>query len=97
MMPDLHDVIAERELEAGDGRPGGVTVRLGRPAPDPEGDWSCPFQVVGIDGRAEVYAAYGVDALQALVLAIQMIRAQLGSAQARHGLTWLGGDDLGLG
>lgn len=95
-MPELHDVIAEREFEA-QGRPGGVTLRLGRPAPDPQGDWSCPFQTVGLGRDGEVHTAYGVDAVQALVLALQMARAQLQSVQAEHGLTWLDGSDLGLG
>jgi hypothetical protein len=87
-------VIAKRELERrGGGEP--VVVRIGRPAEDPEGDWYCPVQITGV-GDDTVYKAFGADSMQALVLALQMLRARLGAEQREHGLTWLGMDDLGV-
>jgi hypothetical protein len=94
----LGEVIAERRLEwAGSGPAGEVVVRIGRPVPDPEpgGDWLCPVQVVGMY-RDAVRAAYGVDAVQALVLAFQMIDADLRAGQRAAGrrLLWLEQTDL---
>ncbi|CAA9373277.1 MAG: hypothetical protein AVDCRST_MAG89-4776, partial [uncultured Gemmatimonadetes bacterium] len=40
--------------------------------------------------------AYGLDAIQALKLCMEMIRADLGALQRPHRLTWLGEDDLGF-
>lgn len=96
----LGEVVAERRLEwAGGGPADGVVVRIGRPVPDPEpgGDWLCPVQIVGIHSGA-VRAAYGVDAVQALVLALWMIDIDLRALQRETGLTllWLDQTDLGF-
>ena len=96
----LGEVIAERRLEWAGGGPGdGVLVRIGRPVPDPEpgGDWLCPIQIVGAHGDA-VRAAYGVDAVQALVLALWMIDIELRALQkdAGRALLWLDRTDLGF-
>lgn len=96
----LGEVIAERRLEwAGGGPEDGVVVRIGRPVPDPEpgSDWLCPVQIVGMHGDA-VRAAHGVDAVQALVLALWMIDVDLRALQkdAGRALLWLEQDDLGF-
>ncbi|HEY0016553.1 MAG TPA: hypothetical protein VGC13_09555 [Longimicrobium sp.] len=93
--PALGDVIAERELEV-DGAAGAV-VRIGRPTPDPAegGDWRCPFQIVGLGDEA-VHEAFGIDAVQALQLCLQMIDIHLASARGAREITWLGGADLGF-
>jgi hypothetical protein len=88
----LEDVIAERAIDA-DGVTGAVQVRIGRPVADPEGDWSCPIQVTGIGSDAPLSVA-GVDSLQALTLALDMLRARLSAAGREKQLRWLDGTDL---
>lgn len=101
MVQQLEDVIAERTLEAG--KPGTdgakeIRVRLGRPFsdPDPEGDWICPVQILGL-GDEEIANVYGIDAIQALTLALQKVGIDLAAA-TRSGLElrWLEGSDLGF-
>lgn len=92
----LGEVIAERKLE----RPGEkgsdpVWVRIGKPVEEPEGDWVCPFQITG-RGDDEVYAAAGIDAVQALMLCLQMIGLQLRADAKARPLTWLDDPDLGF-
>ncbi len=96
-LDDVGDVIAERELEIEDGRP--VLVQIGKPQRDPDvgGDFYCPFQMTGI-GNEKIRYACGVDTVQALVLTLNMIAAELyTSDEARSGkLTWLGQRNLGI-
>ncbi len=96
----LGEVIAERRLEWAGGAPAGeVVVRVGRPVRDPlpGGDWLCPIQIAGMYGDA-VRVAYGVDAVQALILAFQMLDADLRAGQRAAGraLLWLEQTDLGF-
>ena len=88
--------IASRVLRA----PGGKVVRivLGSPYQDPKdpnGDWSCPFEVTGLDEelRGE---GHGVDSLQAVIEALRGIRLTLGSRS--RDLCWLSDTegDVGL-
>ncbi len=54
-----------------------VEVRIGKPEPMPDGiDWYCPYQIDGI-GSGNVWWAGGVDAVQALVLALSQVGAKL--------------------
>ena len=103
----LGDVIIERVLEWRTPRARRtVAVRIGRPVPDPEprGDWLCPIQFVGFRraGLSGVQPILGVDALQALVLALGHIQLELSALQddlhtsGRARLTWLGSADLGF-
>jgi hypothetical protein len=94
-MDVLTEVIAERELERNGVDAAPAVVRIGRPMPAPEVDWMCSFQILGA-GDEVVRTAYGLDAVQALKLCLEMIRADLGTLQRAHGLTWMGGDDLGF-
>ena len=97
-MVSLGDVIAERELELhtpdGTAR---VRVQLGRPVRDgPAGAWGCPLRVAA-PGRVLERVAYGPDAVEALLLALQMVRVELlhDLPRATGGrLTWLGQTDL---
>jgi hypothetical protein len=95
---ELTDVLAERRLEAigADGSRTAVTLSIGRPFPDPlpGGDWCCCFRVSGL-GDGGVRAAFGVDSLQALLLAIYRIQLELAAADGVR-LEWLGMADLGL-
>lgn len=94
----MTELIARREytLTTAD-RTATIVVHLGRPVPfpdDPNDNWYCPWTVDGPDGLWEHYAG-GVDALQAVLLAVSGLRADLQLLARRGSLTWLGGD-LGL-
>jgi hypothetical protein len=73
-----------------------VTVLIGKPEKFPdEDDYFCPYQIVGV-GSERVRHAAGVDAVQALQLAMQMIGADLSASKQSGKLTWLGDDELGF-
>jgi hypothetical protein len=98
-LKSLEAIIAVRELDLEGG--GHVTVLIGKPEkfPDSE-DYYCPYQIVGIK-RSSIRYAGGVDAVQALDLALKMIGADLYTAdEAKSGaLSWRGGSgegDLGF-
>ncbi len=94
----ITDLLAEREYEA-QAAAGGATrkvvLRIGRPRPDPEGDWLCPVQVVGLEDDA-VMNVNGIDAVQALLLAMQMAGARLTHPPRGVTVTWMGMPDVGL-
>jgi hypothetical protein len=96
---DRLEVIAEREFDlAHGGTEQVVLLRIGKPVPDPEpgGDWACPIQLIGLDDDS-VQLAYGVDSLQAVLLAIQLAGVLLERGpHAGEKLSWLGQTDLGL-
>ncbi len=72
-----------------------VVVTIGKPRPDPSGDWRCSFRIRGIsDDRRRV--ARGLDALQALLLAVEGAREALAASDLV--LLWEGGEagDTGL-
>jgi len=101
---ELGEVIAEREVlfTPDEGEPHVIIVRLGRPRPDPSApkhSWCCPYQILGI-GRDRVLAIFGVDAMQALVLALHTVPGELAAHVRNHpgkltgfgapDTTWLG-------
>ncbi|HYD50979.1 MAG TPA: hypothetical protein VEA99_00075 [Gemmatimonadaceae bacterium] len=77
------------------GDAGHVQVELGRPLPDGQGGvWVCGVRVTS-QHRVLERAAVGVDALNALRVAVQMIRQEIVDELPRmHGvtLTWHGRD-----
>jgi hypothetical protein len=78
---EIGEVIAERQMTyvANDGSSTAVSVHVGKPIPDPSaehGDWFCPYKISGL-GDSEVRAIFGVDSMQALLLAIHTIPAEL--------------------
>jgi hypothetical protein len=83
-------VIAERVLSV-DGEPGrivAVTIYAPEPDRDTGADWRCEFRAQGVlDARD---TAHGVDALQALLNAIQGVRKALDDSGLS--LTWAGGE-----
>ncbi len=96
---NIGDVIVEREFEL---RQGGQSQRvrllIGRPRrmAEPGSDWTCPFQIQGL-GDEQIREACGVDAVQALMLCLQMASALLQHHRKQGlALTWLGQKDLGL-
>lgn len=100
IMLNLHDVgtvIATRELRHSDG--GTITVIIGKPQKfsDSE-DIYCPYQITGIK-RNKVRYAVGIDAVQALELALKMIGADLYTSDEAHAgnLSWEAGEKGDLG
>jgi hypothetical protein len=78
---ELGDVIAERRLvfEATEGWTRDVSVKIGRPVLDPSAPretWVCPFEIQGL-GTGRAMGILGVDAMQALLLAIHTIPSEL--------------------
>jgi hypothetical protein len=76
-LENVGEIIATRTLTLD--RPGGpasaATVSLGKPLPDGE-QFCCPYQIKGA-GDEKVRCAYGVDAFQALQLALSILGVQL--------------------
>lgn len=73
----MDDLIASLELVAL--RPDGVRkpihVQVGRPHPDGKGTWACPIFTEGLDDKPR--NIYGEDSMQALCLALRMVRFHL--------------------
>ncbi len=83
-------VIARRVLYLGPTRKR-ITVSVEAPEPDPPpgtGDWRCGYRIAGLGLRGRRYA-HGIDAFQALQLAMVAIRHCL--EPHRAGLSWPGG------
>ena len=94
---EMGTIIAARELSLADGSP--VTVELGLPYADGENpDYVCPYRIRGM-GSGRVRCSFGIDPIQALMLAMQVIGTDLYSSdEYRSGsLRWFKPhDDLGL-
>jgi len=74
-LKSVGNIIASRELLL-DGEQK-ATALIGKPRRLPgSDDWYCPNQIIGI-GSEEVKCICGVDPMQALVLSLQMVGAQL--------------------
>jgi hypothetical protein len=92
----LFDLIAERQLDGFiEGLSTSISVRIGRPFLDPRGDWSCPIQIIGI-GDERIKSAGGVDAIQAMQLAMQLAGADLKYYAQSTPISWLGETHLGF-
>jgi hypothetical protein len=90
------DVIAERTLTATiDDKSFDVFVRFGKPMPHPKGDWACPFQITGI-GDEKVRHAFGIDAVQALQLAMLAAGKVLSTHRNEVKLFFLDENNLGF-
>ncbi len=78
------ETIIERRLEclSPDGNCRMIQLRIGRPYPDPKGDWSCPVAVEGWHG--ELGPIHGIDSWQALLLALRLLEELL-SAEVERG------------
>jgi hypothetical protein len=87
--------ISKRSFTVAD-NPGRVVVAsVGMPMPDSAGDWRCAFHIEGIESGGS-FDAHGIDALQAMLLAIEGIRKVLDDS--RLTLSWSGGEpgDTGI-
>jgi hypothetical protein len=93
---ELGEVIAERLLEGEhEGRSITVTVKVGKPVPDPDGLWTCPYLISSPIKEKRFYAG-GVDSVQALYLALHMIGAELRSGYREVRPRWYGREELGF-
>jgi hypothetical protein len=93
---EIDQVIATRKLFLVDDPSAEIIVKLGKPQPTPgENDWCCTTQIIGI-GNERVDATYGIDAFQALQLAMKWIGASLSRLNELSGnkLRWEG-DETG--
>lgn len=63
-----------------------VLVRIARPRRRGKGEWSCRIEIAG---QSEF--AFGLDSVQALTVALQMVRLKLQHDDRR--LRWAGGED----
>ncbi|MGH9461837.1 MAG: DUF6968 family protein [Vicinamibacteria bacterium] len=91
--PDnVGELVAERTvvLEDGSGVRRTILVKLCKPEPDGN-DWACSYQVIGFE-REMGLRVMGVDAFQALLLAIKGLVVDLEVEARRVGgrLDWLG-------
>ena len=92
----LGHVIARREYDLDGCR--AVVVLVGQPFPIDDGvNYFCPYQIVGI-GEGQIRRAGGVDAVQALCLALQAIATRLYASDEykNRRLAWNGMRNLGL-
>jgi hypothetical protein len=93
---ELGEVMAARELSLseGDADPKTVMVRLGMPRQFPDSSsYYVPFQITGI-GSEKIRYAGGVDAIQAIQLAMKTIGFYLNkhNDEVGGGLKWEAGD-----
>ncbi|TIV06284.1 MAG: hypothetical protein E5V94_12565 [Mesorhizobium sp.] len=74
-----------------------VTCRFFSPEPEDGGDFLCWYEIGWPEG-SRTFRARGIDAVQALLLAMQMAHADLLSERERHGrqVLWLDQRSLGL-
>jgi hypothetical protein len=86
--------IVSRTLTDGSGNE--VTVVLAAPYAVDAGEWACSYGVTGLSQIPPRHTAHGLDALQALLLAIGAIYGLLEAAPKP--LTWKGGEpgDTGI-
>jgi hypothetical protein len=97
-MSQLEDVIATREIDVLDqtGQPAGkIQVHIGRPKQEETGEWGCPIEIAGVDRPR---CAFGLDAIQAIELALYLVGETLaGTIEAQEGrLRWAGETSLGF-
>ena len=95
-MVKMGTIIARRVFTVAETRRRHVVVAFGMPRAVPGWDWACPVSVKGLPGlRSTPRPVFGIDALQALELALQYARATLWRHAPR--LSWLDHrGDLGL-
>ena len=93
------ETVAERllELVSKDGSVEVVMVRVGKPQRTVDDNWACTYQIMG-ETIERSGAIYGEDSMQALLLALPIIRAELEAEAATSGrsLAWIGEKDIGL-
>jgi hypothetical protein len=95
----LGPLLANRLLDAAhpDGSVTSVSIQVGLPSPHPDhvGDWTCPCRIQGL-GASDVWTLYGVDSLQAVSQALELLRRVLVDYAQEERLTFAWGTDTGL-
>jgi hypothetical protein len=85
-------VIATRRLRLSKGKKvSTLTAKIGLPRRVTAGEWACPFWISDLPGN-RVETARGIDAVQAIVLALESIRLKLKTVEGR--MSWPGSRDL---
>ena len=97
---EMSTPIATRRLRVSrsDGSLSEVSVALGAPIPDPRDPartWACPYEIVAF-GKTETRAIFGIDPMQALILALHILRAELRALARDTDSRFLDEEDLGL-
>lgn len=95
----LGEIIAERKLNIVGDEHRKLIVKIGKPQTFPDSlDYYCPYQIIGL-GKEKIRYAGGIDAVQALILALKMIGADLyTSKESVEGkLRWEGDEKGNLG
>ncbi|MGO9588615.1 MAG: DUF6968 family protein [Candidatus Acidiferrales bacterium] len=100
-LESVGEVIASRKLTLvrEEHRSVDVVVLMGKPEKFPDHtDYYCPYQIRGL-GRDKVMAVGGVDAFQAMQLALGTIRVELEVIEKHSGgrLTWEAGAEGDFG
>jgi hypothetical protein len=91
---ELGEVFVTRQFRLRRGVKRSVVLRIGRPIKDPttrrSGDWCVPLQIDGL-GPGKLVPVWGVDGLQALVLALDYARRSLTqwTEEAEGTIFWL--------
>jgi hypothetical protein len=88
-MDKLGTAIAIRQLTQVENPRKKISVALGRPRRVGTTQWVCRFQIRGLDDSS-IKNAFGVDALQALLNAVEGSRVCL--EKTRSNLRWIGGN-----
>jgi hypothetical protein len=98
---DVGEIIAVRRLSLlnDEGTPSEVRALLGKPTQSPGySDYYCPYQIIGAGSETVRYMC-GIDAFQALQLAIRSLGSELDVLNERLGgnLRWEGDEKGWLG
>jgi hypothetical protein len=85
------ETIAERALTCirSNGERISITLSIGKPVPDNDGDWKCSAQAIGL--FTDLTPIHGVDSFQALMLAQALLR-HLIRQEMNNGSTFLAFD-----
>jgi hypothetical protein len=89
---ELGQVIAERVLQSDTGE---VTVRIGIPKEHDQDFYITPYLIVGVGNEKNRYAG-GMDAVQSLQLAFEMIGNDLQQRFPSANIVWRGAKDHGF-
>src|SRR4051812_13579392 len=94
----MTSVVARRILER-QGRAGAtseIVIEIGKPARDraPDGHWYCPYRIIRVE-RTRVVPIFGIDSMQALIMALALLSTEVAIHGEKEGWRWLGGSQLG--
>jgi len=97
-VPD--DQVASRLLDRIDQKSGErdtLLIVLYKPKRMAEEEWACEYSIESLASPPRRRAIFGVDAMQALVLSLRTIHAELDALRSRGvDLRWFGDSDLGF-